>query len=60
MNQRTVVVEILQCNFCQKFAVSLNNTRVTNHKCDGAWTAVLTETVPEDNLLRAGFKKARK
>ena len=37
------LVEILKCKDCGKLAVSIDETRVTGHKCSGSWTTLLTE-----------------
>lgn len=49
------LIEILKCKHCGILAVSLNETRVTNHKCAGAWKVELSEWVPKQDV-RAALK----
>ena len=49
----TIKVEVLKCNHCGRLAVALGSTRVTNHKCAGSWTTVLSEEQSKGPLLLA-------
>lgn len=41
----TCAVQVLRCKGCGAFAVSVNDFRITAHKCAGAWNVERAETV---------------
>lgn len=48
--RKTVQIEVIKCQHCGRLAVALGPTpyrmtRITGHKCAGAWTTVLSESV---------------
>jgi hypothetical protein len=45
-------VNVLRCKFCGTFAVSVNDHRITNHKCAGAWDIVRSEPVEVAEIQR--------
>jgi hypothetical protein len=47
---KAVLVTIMKCNGCGRLALSLDNPkgfghRITDHKCAGSWTTLLTQEV---------------
>jgi len=46
-------VQILSCKNCGAAAVSVNDRRITGHKCGGAWNIVRTEPVEVAEIHRA-------
>jgi len=48
-------IKILKCQHCQALAVSVNDIRLTSHKCAGAWDIVLDEPVDVKDI-RAAIK----
>lgn len=37
---KSPMLEILRCKHCPELAVSINDTRITSHKCAGQWTII--------------------
>lgn len=52
-----VRVEVLKCKHCPKLAVSIGDgsggTRITNHKCVGAWETIMSDKVNPEHIIKA-------
>ena len=48
-------IEVLACADCRALAVSVNDTRITGHKCSGRWDALMREEIPTDDLVAAAI-----
>lgn len=45
MKKKQHEVAIIKCGYCGKLGISINDTRITSHKCSGAFDFVHTEKV---------------
>lgn len=48
-------IQVLKCDACGSLAVSINDHRITSHKCGGGWTVALEEEFEAKDLVGAGI-----
>jgi hypothetical protein len=51
--RKTCKVQVLSCKLCGTLAVSVDDYRITGHKCAGAWNVVRTERVAVATVRQA-------
>lgn len=54
----TCIVHVMTCKHCGTHAVSINDRRITSHKCAGAWNIVRTETIEVAEIHASLAQKA--
>lgn len=46
-------MEVLKCQHCPKLAITIDDSRITSHKCAGAWTTIHSEYVDPSKIYEA-------
>jgi len=61
--KETITVEALRCRDCGRLVISLDDHRITKHKCSGAWNVEFSEHVEPEEIrkaIRGAFKQRTK